>query len=497
MPSGLIKYSTNQSSETGTKVEEGESDQPRVNEPATGLIRGRGEDSLFDNEQVREWGEDQVFQRLKNSPEVISIMQAIVDDVMGAGFDFTYVGRADNAENPGTRAKQDAKQFWMRNQEQFAQSLMDSMAMGDGYLYKRSPDEAEAVQKVTEYIVDEYDFNYKEYAAKASHQLIDELKADEDFFRAKQLQMIPASTVRHDINEFGDIVEFTQKVSGEEFEFHPDKVIHHRFMPLNGKTYSFTPFVSLFAELDLLANAKDYNGRYFDNAAVPNKVFKLASEGPDSQNFEMVKNTLRQYRQSPNKHRDMVLTGDVEIEDLNDSTDEMNFRELAEYITRVLVMAWGVPPTRIGLPLEGSGARVTNLTHEGYFKRIMRMQRKYQALLNEELFEPEFNVRIEFRNPDIKTEIRKAERDLRELEVVKQRAAMGMIDRQAAMERLGVDPGDVPDGFDEESFVEAAQRLGRSQNTQGEAVNRDNAEEAVQSERSANPGGDDQGGGNV
>jgi hypothetical protein len=228
----------------------------------------------------------------------------------------------------------------------------------------------------------------------------------------------------------------------------------------------------------MLANAKDYNGVRFDNAAVPNKVFKLPNDGPEGQNFEMVKETVKKYRKLKNKHRDLVLTGNVEIEDLND-TNDVEFKELIQLVQRILVMAWGVPPSRVGGVMGQSGAKESAMAQEGYNKRIKRMQDKYQTLLNNEIFEPKFNVRVEFENPDIKSEIRRAEKDLRKTEVVKQQLALGLMNSEEARDYLGKRSDQIAQDMDSSDMRERARQMGSSQEDMDSSVSTSAAEDAV------------------
>jgi len=461
---------------------DGDWEEPRANETGIGITGER-----LDIEQARDFSGNAVFRRIKNSPEIISIMQAVIDDIIGSGVRMRYVGRTGNSQNPGKRSINDAEQFWKRNKETIANSIMDAMAMGDGYIYKKTLDNEEATKAITNYIDQKHDFNNLAMKALA----VNEVKASvaDNLNETRDLEMVPASTIEHEIDEFGNIERFEQDIGVDEYDLNPEKVVHHSYLQLDGKTYGFTPVAAMFAELDMLANAKDYNGVKFDNAAVPNKVFKLPNDGPKGQNFQMVKETVKKYRQLKNKHRDLVLTGDIEIEDLNDS-DEMEFRELAEYITRVLALSWGVPPSRIGGVIGSNGATESAMAQEGYNKRIKRMQDKYETLLNQEIFEPLFSVNIEFKDPDIKSEIRRAERDLRKTEVVKQQMALGLMNKEDAMQYLGKRRDQIQDMTDED-IRRVAREMGSSQEDTDSSVANSNAEETVNEQMTPNSNGGD------
>jgi len=462
---------------------DGEWEQPRSPD-ATGIGIAA---TNFNIEQNRDYSGDQVFRRIKNSPEIVSVMQAVIDDIIGSGVNMRYVGRTSGAANPGKRSIEDAERFWRDNKEVIANSIMDAMAMGDGYLYKKGLDQEQAEKAIKNHVLANHNFNDQRYEEVARKYF--ESKAADDIEGTEELQMVPASSVEHDIDEFGNVERYIQEVGGQDYDLDPEKVINHSYLSLDGETYGFTPVASLFAELDMLANAKDYNGVRFDNAAVPNKLFKMPNDGPNGQNFEMVKQTLQKYRQLENKHRDLVLTGEIEVEDLNNATD-MEFRELAQYITRVIVMAWGVPPSRVGGVIGSDGATASAMAQEGYNKRIKRMQDKYETILNRQLFEPLFDVQIWFDDPDVKSEIRKSERDLKKTEVVRQQMALGLMSKEEAMRYLGKRRDQVAD-VGEEEMRETARDLNGSGDLGGD-VAESQAEQTVneQMEPDRNGGND-------
>jgi len=466
---------------------DGEWERPRTNELPEG---GLGIAANVHEEQVRDIKENAVFDRIKNSPEIIALMEAVVDDIIGGEEPtFEYVGRKDNAENPGKRNIRNAKQFWRDNKELIGDSIMDAMAVGDGYLYKKQMNEEQVKARALDYVTKNYDFNKDESKYVAASALVN--KADGlGLNQTRDLDIVPASTVEHDIDEFGNIERYVQDIGAEEYDLRPDKVIHHSYLNLNGKTYGFTPLAAMFAELDMLANAKDYNGVKFDNAAVPNKVFKLPEDGPNSQNFEMVKETVKKYRQLQNKHRDLVLTGDVEIEDLNDTSD-VEFKELIQLVTRILAMAWGVPPSRVGGIIGSQGATESAMASEGYSKRIQRQQDKYESILNKELFEPMFSVRISLPSPHVKTEIRRAERDMQKTNVVIRQAAIGMMTVEEAKKKLGKNNEEILSDLSDERFMELAQNMASSQ--KGEMSDREmeraEGEEEVDQQQMPNSNG--------
>lgn len=408
---------------------------------------------------------EETFRYIRKTPELVSLMSALVDDIMGRGFELQYVGRQDTS---GRNKLRDARMFIESTgfKEELEAALFDMMALGDGYLFKRKIDRDQLKSAVSEYIDDKAEFNNDEFKAAAEKRLEERLidVTDEDVLSTKGIQQVPSSTMYHDINKFGDITEFVQKVNGENQHLDPDKVIRLPMIRLDGRTYSFSPMQSIIAETQILGNIKDTHGVFFSNAAVPNKIWKLESSGPGSDQYNTLLKTVRAFRKMSNKHKDLVVTGDVEVENLNMLDDAMEFRSLAEYITSVLVMAWGVPPTRvsniIGSSASDSGARQATLSHEGYYLRIERLQDKITTILNSELFVPEFDVAVSLRSPNSRRKLREAESELKHVEVVKQKMSLGLMTREEALKDLGIREWNAPDldDLDESDIIQLARK---------------------------------------
>lgn len=434
---------------------------------------------------------DRLYNLLRKTPEVLSLQQAVVDDVIGNGVKFEYLG-----ESSGKRNRKRARRFYERNlKEEWSKVILDVLNAGDGYLYMDIMDE----QQVRSHLVDKYEdrFNYDKNKLAAVDMTVNELRDTADTFeQPRDVEMVPASTVEHKINKFGDIEMFRQEIDGgPRTNIPPEKIVHHGYLSLNGGTYNFTPMRSIVSEITMLANAKDHNGKIFENAAIVNKHFNLPDDGPNSQNYKHLKKTVRKFRRLKNKHRDLITTGNVEVENLNSIGKDMEFRELAQYLVRTMVMAWGVPPTRIGMPIGGGqGARATSLTHQGYFKRVRRLQDKWASDLNRELWIPKFNVKMKLKDPDVETEVKRADRDLRETDVALKRMSAGMWNREQAMKYLGIadeEKADLSDETDKAIMEMAAQvQSGRDQQLSelevfGERPDREMAEDQAEVEENS------------
>lgn len=437
-------------------------DEPHSKDALVGVVDQSSE------EKTREVNVDkQIFNRVRNSTEIISMASVVAREISNLDYEFEYLGKSN-----GKRRKRDAETFWEQEakgpQSPLFHALMDGLFTGEFYLWKNKMDAAQAQRQLEDEIGENYDFNYdkfKQIAARMSRKLIEE--EDEGIYSVRGLRHVPTSTIEHDINKYGDVQSYVQSVGQkDDIELDPDKVLHYQFLKINGGTYAFPPLKAVFAELDMLANAKDFNGVYFNNAAIMNKIFKLKEDGPDSKNYKLLKNTVKKYRKHRNKYKDMVLTGDVEVENLNEAPNDMDFKELATYVTQVLAMVWQVPPSRAQMQIGGgSGARRSTFSNEGYFDNIRFHGNKLEALLNKELFEEEFNCRIKFKNPNTREEVRKADLELRRTEVANQRVALGVWSKEKAQDYLNVGDDETPDiEMSDEEFMINAGSINKAEN---------------------------------
>ena len=409
---------------------------------------------------------DRMWSLIKESPEVYSLISSVVEDIIGDGVRFEYVGRTDVK---GDRNIKESRRFWKRELcDEVVDFLYDFIGVGEGYLYERIVDEEEIKSKALDYVRENYSFNSslaEVKAAEMTYENIQERMDEDPRMRVKGVEQVPASTVEKNIDEHGNVLQYVQRVGSNEFKMSPENVISMNNVNINGSIYGFAPAYALVTEMNILANAKEHHEQVFQNAGVVSKIYNIKEEGPNSTNYKTLKKTLKQFRKLENKHRDLIISGDVEVKDLNSIGEEMDFRQLAEYVTRVIVMTWGVPPSRVGVDVGAGQDRATStssaLSHEGYFRKIKYNQKRLEAKLNEFLFEPFFGTNIKFVTSNIRKEMRKAEKTMKEVQVVKQLASLGLISKDAARKRLGISQNDLPRDLDidDAEFVKRASNI--------------------------------------
>lgn len=480
-----------------TKVHTGKESQPLGKEAVEGhgLVevdrarKGEPRDISFD---------EIIYKRIRKSPEAISLAYAVARDIVGLDYEIEYLGKSS-----GKQRKRDAEIFWEQEfKKPLTHAVVDALFTGEFYTWKNKISPGNIQQKMREVVEKKHDFNYDrsvDIASKAAIRIID--ADDEGIFSVRDIRHVPSSTIEHDINRYGDIENYIQRRSGDEdIELDPDKVVHYQFMKLNGGTYAFPVARAVLSEMDIVANVKDFNGIRFDNAGVANKMFKLPEDGPDSKNYQLLKNTVKKYRNNRDKFRDMVLTGEVEVEDMHDMQD-MDFKELITHMVQTMAMLWQVPPERAQMQIgDGQGAARSTFGNEGYYNNIYFHGKQIGALINKEVFEEEFNCRIHFKNPNVREEIRKQDLELRRTEVARMRAAMGMYDEEAVADFLDIGEDQRPElDLTDEEFMAAVNELNSAEDkflskldreeNEAEAQDRQNKQSAANSSPNTNEEG--------
>ena len=365
-----------------------------------------------------------LYKYLMESPEVISVVSAITEDIISDGYKF----------EGGRNKRLKAEKFCQDNRfkEKLQEFLIDALATGDSYFYIGKLSETEVKSRIYS-IVSKLPFHFK---SEASEALMMEIKQT-DLLLPKSISVVPSSTLIADYNKYGEPIKYIQRVGQETETFSPENIIHFRLMKVNGKFYGYSPLQSLVKEMKILENIKTNSANRFDKGGVPPKIFVLKDETPDSPNAIAVKNSLRQYQSLDNKYRNLVFTGDVDVIDLT-KPEDMQYKELARYITQVIVMTFGVPASRLSDLLISSGIKGANISSEGYYRKISHMQDVIEDLLNKELFSS-FGVKFKFNRTYKQDEIREVQIHKIKADIAQQLLTLGLVNKEWAWEFLNID----------------------------------------------------------
>ncbi len=360
----------------------------------------------------------------KASPELQAILTAVADDIISDGWDLkgtpTNVKRATKF-----LADNHAKQV-------FYSVIIDALLTGDGYIWKDKIN-IKQFNKTLKSIIEQ---RYIDYETKALENYI--LKSTEDdIFSTRQIIDVPASTIKIQINEYGDVEKYIQKTVSLPtiVRFDADQIIHFRLMRLNGKTYGYSPSQSLLTIMDVLDDIRDYARFYFRKGGIPNYMFILKDATTTDEDYLNLKTAIDQYTNMTHKYKNLILTGDIDIKELNKMNHDMEFRELARYLTQIMVMVWSIPSTRLSDMLIATGMKGSGTATDGYFRKISHLQDIFEEMINTQLLD-DFKVRLEFNRTYLQDELKEAQIAMTFSDTIQKRQAL--LSQYGKRIRLGV-----------------------------------------------------------
>jgi HK97 family phage portal protein len=373
---------------------------------------------LFTNE--KNVSVDTLYNVLKQSPEVTACIEAIVEDIMAD--EWKYIGSKSAIEK--TKKFVLASNFY----KILSNAIYDLLITGNAYILKLSVKEDQIKEILTQLdksLAKEFGIQMKKEEVML---LTQELTKS-----IKDLQLIKSSTVKINYDKTGKVLSYQQNVKGETRAYLPKDVIHLSLINIGGEPYGFTPLEPLLSDIATLLFAKDYVGRYFENDGVPNFLFLMPEDNPDSRNYELLKTELKELKKKGDKFRNLALTGKIDVQQLQKFNKDMEFAKLIEHFTQVVLIGMGVPTYRINYTISNQqqGSQV-NRAYEGYYKKIGFIQNLLEHQLNKELFS-NFLVEMVF-NRAYKID------EMREAQIIQILTQVGAITIEEARDMMGMDP---------------------------------------------------------
>lgn len=324
---------------------------------------------------------------IERTPEAIAILNAIATDIKADGFRFE-----------GAKYKVDiATKFAQLNRfgDEYFKCLWDWLKYGDFYLWIGGVKEFfEKRQQIRQRFGIDIDF-------------------DEDL--PQFIRYVPSTTMNilHDSKK---IIKFRQTVAGRTpIDWDVKDIIHGALLPNKGKVYGFSPSQACLTEMNILGYLKDYAGTFFKNGGVPDWMFVLPNEMAGSPNHKKLIEMLQSYKHPQRKHGNLVFAGQVEATQIGSGmTKDMEFNNLAIYLTSVLALAHNMPVSRVA-SIIGAKVRVStggdDLANEGYWSKIAEHQDRQEDWINTQLWEKYFDVKIRFNRAWKINEIKEQQRN--------------------------------------------------------------------------------------
>ena len=318
----------------------------------------------------------------KSRPELNSPVMIRVDDTIGevnfVSPEGTYLSK---------RKLKEAEKFWRDNQlyERLKSFQYDRLATGSGFLWIGCAD-LKSLKELAESFAMKYSRDevlFREVATRLFLKAI-----DEDLRKPRKVDYIASSTVAIEHDSY-DIKSYIQNYNARQEVFGPEEIIHVPLMRLDGKVDGFSPVESLPHEMILLWAIKENMLAYFRNGGVPKKIFTLPEEISQSENHQWLVQELMDKGALENRHGNLVLTGKVEVKDLEDGIKDMEYKELALWITSNIAYALRIPNSRMPYMIGSAQNKgdAGGLAESGYWSMIESDQKTIEMHLNSQLFE--------------------------------------------------------------------------------------------------------------
>lgn len=369
---------------------------------------------------------DTLYRAVKNSPELLACMQAIIEDIMADGWRFRG---SKSAISKAMKFQTDSNFFKI-----MTNAILEVLITGNAYILKLSVDE----DKLATIICSLTKKMSEELEVKFTDNVVTELIDQSDVAKPKDLQLLKSSTVKINYDETGIVKSYEQRVNEKKRIYRAKDVIHLDLMNIGGENYGFTSLEPLLSDLATLIFAKEFAGKFFENDGLPFFLWNLPEAQPGDHAYNQLKTDLKEMKKTTNKYRSLVTTGKITAEQINKFNKDMEFPKLVQHFTQIILVAMGVPAHRINLTIDVRqiGGAV-NRAYEGYYKKINFMQRIFENSFNKELW-GNWNVEMAFK------ETYKID-EMREAQVVQILAQAGLVTQEEARELVGLDP-EMPPG---------------------------------------------------
>ncbi len=353
-------------------------------------------------------------------PEVASCGIAVTEDVMADGWRFDGSNDARNkAEKFQTKSK---------FKKVFTNSILDLIYTGDAYILKLAVNERKIktiISELTKYFAGKLHVKINK---KEVYELV-----KQDVKQPKDLQLLKASTIKINFDKTGEVSSYEQKVGATTRVYLPEDIIHLSLYNIGGQPYGFTPIETALSDIATLIFAKEFAGKYFENDGIPYFIFKMPNATPDDRNYKNLKQELKNLRKEANKYKSMVITGNVEQEQVNKFNKDLEFAKLIKHFTQIVLMVVGVPAHRVNITIDvRQVGGAVNRAYEGYYKKLSFMQTIFEESLNAELWDS-FHVKMKF-NRVYKID------EMREAQIIQILTQTGCITVEEARERMGFEP---------------------------------------------------------
>jgi hypothetical protein len=242
---------------------------------------------------------------------------------------------------------------------------------------------------------------------KQTDMIIDPKGIDEDLLKPRKYRTIASSTMEIIFDKL-EIKGYVQDVGGETVDFSVKEIIRSTFMDVDGKVNGFTSLESALVQLELLRFMWGNMTAIHKNGGAMDKIFILEDGNINDVSYQRIKKQLQKYKLVENKHGNMLFTGKIKIEDLQ-QLDNMQFKDMGVYITSLLAKLWNIPNSSAGVGVKDGNLKddTGGNSEKSYWEKIEFLQERDADIDNLQLWIPHFGVKLVYDKKYVQKDVQK------------------------------------------------------------------------------------------
>ena len=283
-----------------------------------------------------------IYQRIKQTPELVSMLDTVVNDHFMGPVDFFD----PNGRSLGTTKLKQIEQFWSDHNiqsEAFSGQGVDFFVDGSSFGWHVSPSHI-LTAKQKEFIskLKQIDIGVGRFAEEKSNLPL-------------SISYLAASTVEIKHDDYG-IVYYMQEAGGKRVRWETDQVVHIKLMDFNGEVRGFSAMKALVKEIAIMFMLKENIIAALQNGGSADNIIALKSaNGFSKPRFERLKTALESFSHLHKSHGNMPIDGEVAVHPMGTGLKDMEYRELAMFCISEFALSLGLPISRVPFMMTGSG----------------------------------------------------------------------------------------------------------------------------------------------
>ena len=335
-------------------------------------------------------------------PELFGCITTITDAVVGNGYAF---------DGPKLHKKKLEDVLKKNNwTQQLRDIIMQLLIYGDAYLYLvKGADTKEVRASVSsgdlnkavsllnggrtkfEWVSKSEDEDVFDYGTNGRGNRFDsekvyvtafEEEARKEGGKIKQFYTVDPATIRIDYDEHGVVHKYIQRVRQRRIDYYPDEIIHFKINVVGDRIYGHSPLYSLLYTLQTKENAELYTAEYFRRSGIPRMIYRIGKNSMFSK--EQVERTKMELR-SLHPYEDIVLSGDIESENVVPKNTDLQFRELLEYLREQIFIAYQVPPVLLGKS-DSANRNQSSVNQDMFLRNVNTKRAEIASIMNLQFF---------------------------------------------------------------------------------------------------------------